>query len=100
MTMNWVFQYIVIRSYSSSYYLNRRDHRELNLINDTDRSYFVAILEAEGGASIHSSKQLYAGKSRMIYSPYVGVANTDYTIIDAIFRIIIMGRGCLKTYFK
>jgi hypothetical protein len=74
--------------------LNSSNYQKLNQISDTDKSYFVAMLEAEGGASIHSTKQFYAGVCRMIYAPYMGIANTDYAIIDAIFRIT--GVGCIN----
>jgi hypothetical protein len=65
-----------------------KDQR-LNIIGDIDKSYFVALLEGEGGASIHATNQ--GDLSRVVYSPYIGIANTDYTIIYEIFRITGIG---------
>jgi hypothetical protein len=50
------------------------------------------MLEGEGSISIHSTNQFYTNKCRKVYSPYVGITNTDLTIVNAISDIACMGR--------
>lgn len=70
--------------------IRQNKYPDLRPIDDADKSYFAAMLEAEGwiGLRIRRSDDDHG----IIYSPNIGITNTDLSIMNAILGIVKLGK--------